>query len=386
MSNESRLQLTELVNSIYDHVLSRISEARNIPIEKLEVMSDQMQIRNASTALENGLIDSLLYQDQFIEVLKKRLGVEETKDVRLVTYNKYRKSYTLESKIKNEIAVVVADGAIMPGEESGNDPMIAADTYVETIRKLREDNDVKAVVLRVNSPGGEFRSSDMIWREIELTKKVKPVIASFSDYAASGGYYISMACDTIVAQPHTITGSIGIFMMMFDMSGFFGNKLGITFDEVRTGNYGDMYTVTRPLTDGERNYWQRNLEEHYETFTGKAAEGRGVSKDDIKKVASGRVWSGAQAHERALIDVIGGFNDAVKIAAEKAGIGDDYKLRYYPKQMDFIDKFITNLEENAETNAIKSELGDFYPWYQQFKTIESYKGEQARFPFELTIQ
>jgi protease-4 len=386
MSPESRLQLTALVNSIYDHVLNRVANARDIPIEKLEEISDKMLIRNARAALENGLIDSLLYKDEFDTVLKNKLGVKENKDINFIRYGKYRKSFSAYKSTKNEIAVIVADGTIMPGEADGSEQVIAADTFVEEIRKAREDDDIKAIVLRVNSPGGEFRSSDMIWREINLAKKVKPVIASMSDYAASGGYYIAMACDTIVAQPHTITGSIGIFMMMFDMSDFLGNKLGITFDEVRTGEFGEMFTVTRPLTDAEKSYWQRNLEEAYATFTGKAAAGRDVADEDIRKVASGRVWSGTQAKDKNLVDVLGGFNDAVKIAADKAGVGDDYKVRYYPKQKPFFEQIVTQLEENAKAGALKSELGEMYPWFMQLKKIQTYQGTQARLPFELKIQ
>jgi protease-4 len=385
MSAENRLQLSELINSIYGHVIGKISESRNIPADKLKAISDKMLVRDGKTALANGLIDSLLYKDEFDSWMKGKLGIEEKKNIKLITYGKYRKSYSTYKKSENEIAVIVAEGTIMPGENNGSDVMIAADTYVEQIRKAREDKDVKAIVLRVNSPGGEFRSSDMIWREIEMAKKEKPVIASMSDYAASGGYYIAMGCDTIVAQPNTITGSIGIFIMMFDMSNFLGNKLGITFDEVRTGEFGEMYTVTRPLTETEKNYWQRSLERHYDTFTGKAAQGRGVDTAAIKKVASGRVWTGTQAKANGLVDVLGGFDDAVKIAAEAAGVADDYKVKFYPKDKPFFEEFLNNMEENSQASAIRSELGDLYPWYQQFKKVKTYQGTQAVLPFELNI-
>ena len=192
-----------------------------------------------------------------------------------------------------------------------------------------------------------------------------------------------MGCDTIVAQPHTITGSIGIFGMMFDLSDFLDNKIGITFDEVRTGEFGDTYTVTRPLTEVEKNFIQKNLNDHYETFTTKAAEGRGVPHEDIQKVASGRVWTGAQALERNLVDVLGGFNDAVKIAAEKAGVQDDYKLRFYPKPKNFLEELLTNIEENVKTNTIKAELGEMYTWYNQAQKIKNFQGAQARMPFDL---
>ncbi|HEY0740452.1 MAG TPA: signal peptide peptidase SppA [Chryseosolibacter sp.] len=385
MSEENRTQLQEMVNSIHDHVLTQVSESRKIPKDVLKSVADKMQIRNAAAAVEFKLVDSLMYMDQFHANLQKRLGVSDTDDIKFVKYNKYRKSFSNYKSSKNEIAVIVADGAIMPGSNDNSEQVIAADPYVEEIRKAREDDDIKAIVLRVNSPGGEFRASDMIWREIELTKKVKPVIASMSDYAASGGYYLSMGCDTIVAQPHTITGSIGIFGILFDMSGFLGNKLGITFDEVRTGDFGDTYTVTRPLNQVEKNFIQKNLEDHYDTFTRKAAQGRGVEQSDILRVASGRVWTGAQAKERKLVDVLGGFNDAVRIAANKANVGDDYKVRYYPRQKPFFEQLVTQLEENASTSKIESELGELKVYYNQLRKVQHYQGAEAILPFELQI-
>jgi protease IV len=385
MSPESRLQLSELLESIYKHVLSRISESRNIGVDKLENFADNMLVRNAEEALANGLIDSLLYKDQFNDILMKRLDVGRVKDIKLVPYNRYRKSYSNIKSSKNEIAVIVADGTIMPGESDGSDRVIAGETFVDEIRKAREDDDVKAIVIRVNSPGGEFRASDMMWREVQLATKTKPVIASMSDYAASGGYYLAMACDTIVAQPHTLTGSIGVFSMLFDASGFMENKLGITFDEVRTGNFGEMYTFTRPLTEAEKRYFQRDVEQIYETFTTKAAAGRDIPLEELKKVASGRVWSGDQAKSRGLVDVLGGFNDAVKIAAEKAGVADDYKIRYYPRQKPFFQEIMQQLEENSEARSMRATMGEFYPYYLQLKKVQSYQGMQARLPFEIQI-
>ncbi len=383
MSAENRLQLTSLANSIYDHVLTRIAESRKIERNRLEEISDKMLVHDAQQAVALGLVDSLIYRDQFIDVMKDKLGVDEDDDIKFVKYNKYRKSFSTYKSSKNEIAVIVADGTIMPGEANQSNQIIGADSFVEEIRKARIDEEIKAIVLRVNSPGGEFRASDMMWREIELAKAVKPVIASMSDYAASGGYYLSMGCDTIVAQPHTITGSIGIFGMMFDLSDFLDDKLGITFDEVRTGEFGDTYTVTRPLTEVEKNFIQKSLDHHYETFTTKAAEGRGLPHADIQRVASGRVWTGAQALENKLVDVLGGFDDAVKIAAEKAGVKDDYKIRFYPKQKNFLEEMLANIEENAKTQTLKAQLGDLYSYYNQAQRIKHLQGAQARMPFDL---
>lgn len=383
MSAENRLQLTALANGIYDHMLTRISESRNIGKQKLEEISDNMLVNNADASVELGLVDSLLYKDQFVQVLKNRLDLGDDDDIKFVKYNRYRKSFSTYKSSKNEIAVIVADGTIMPGDGNQNDQVIGADTFVEEIRKARRDDGIKAIVLRVNSPGGEYVSSDMMWREIQLAKEAKPVIASMSDYAASGGYYLSMGCDTIVAQPHTITGSIGIFGVMFDLSDFFGDKLGVTFDEVRTGQYGDTYTVTRPLTEAEKNFIQKNLNDYYNTFTRKAAEGRDVTQEQIQQVASGRVWTGQQALERNLVDVLGGFNDAVRIAAEKAGVSDDYKLKFYPAPKNFFEELMMNIEENAEARAIRAELGEMYTWYRHINKLKQYQGPQARMPFEL---
>lgn len=386
MSEENRLQLSALANDIYSHMLSEISETRGIEKQRLEEISDQMLVRNANAAVELGLVDSLLYRDQLIAKLKDRLDLEEDKDVNFVKYNHYRKSFSTYKSSDNEVAVIVADGTIMPGDGNQNDQVIGADKFMEEIRKAREDDGVKAIVLRVNSPGGEFKASDMLWRELKLASEAKPLIASMSDYAASGGYYLSMVCDTIVAQPQTITGSIGIFGIMLDMSDFFGDKLGITFDEVRTGEYGDTYTVTRPLTEAERKIIQKNLDEYYATFTRKAAEGRDVEQQAIEEVASGRVWTGQQALEHNLVDVLGGFDDAVKIAAEKAGVSDDYKVRFYPQPQDFLQELLTNLQENAEARAMGQELGELRYWYKHIQKIQQYHGAQARMPFELTFE
>lgn len=383
MSPENRMQLTQLANGIYDHMLTGIAAGRGMDKQRLEEISDQMLLQNAPVAVELGLVDSLLYLDELHSVLRNKLGIEEDEGIRLVTYNRYRKSFSTYKRSGNEIAVIVANGTIMPGDGSQNDKVIGADKFVKEIRKARKNDGIKAIVLRVNSPGGEFKASDMMWREIHLATQKKPVIASMGDYAASGGYYLSMGCDTIVAQPHTITGSIGIFGIMFDLSNFLDEKLGITFDEVRTGQYGDTYTVTRPLTEAEKRFIQKNLDAYYHTFTTKAAEGRNMAHEEILAVASGRVWTGAQAQQHNLVDVLGGFDDAVRIAAEKAGVANDYKVRYYPEPKDFLEELLTNLGQNTGARAMKEELGDMYVWYQQAKKLGQYHGAQARMPFEL---
>lgn len=385
MSPENKLQLTEMINSIYDHVLTRVSDARGMEKAKLKEISDKMLVRNARLSVEHGLVDSLLYYDQVLDELRGRLDLKDNAKVKFIKYNKYRKSYTESTAVAaNEVAVIVADGTIMMG--TGDQGVIGGEAFASEIRRARENDKVKAIVIRINSPGGSFVASDIMWREVNLAAQKKPVIASMGDYAASGGYYLAMACDTIVAQPHTITGSIGIFSVLFDASGLLNNKLGITFDDVKTGEYGDMVTISRPLTDAEKNVWQTRTEEIYETFTRKASEGRNMTQDEIKQVASGRVWTGTQAKERKLVDVLGNYNDAIEIAAKAAGIGNDYKVRLYPRQKPFFEEFMEGIEENSRVSAIKEELGSNYIYYQYWQEVKTLNGVQARMPFDLNIQ
>jgi protease IV len=342
-----------------------------------------MVVRNASLAVEHGLVDSLLYEDQLTSELQARLGLGERDDIEFIKLNKYRKSYSNYKSSKNEVAVIVGDGDIMPGK--GDENTIGGDKFAEEVRKARESDKVKAIVIRINSPGGSFQASDVMWREITLAAEAKPVIASMGDYAASGGYYMAMGCDTIVAQPHTITGSIGIFSVLFDASGLMTNKLGITSEQIKTGEFGELITVSRPLTQAEKNVWQRKTEEGYEVFTSKAAAGRNMAVEELKKVASGRVWTGAQAKDRGLVDVLGGIDDAIAIAANAAGLGEDYKVKFYPRKQPFFQELMAQLEENAKTNTIKEELGIYYPLYKQWQHVQHYHGAQARLPFEITI-
>jgi len=384
MSPENREQLQALVGSIHDHMLNEVSSARGLKMERLREIANNQLIRNGRDAVEFGLIDSLMYQDQLDSILTAELGESRYKDVNLVTLSEYRKSFPALESSPNEIAVIVAQGTIVPGEGDPSDGLIASDTFVEEIRKAADSKKVKAIVVRINSPGGEFRASDMMWRAIQMAREKKPVIASMGDYAASGGYYLAMGCDTIVAQPNTITGSIGIFGMLFDMSGFLGNKLGVTFDEVKTGNYGEMVTVTRPLTEAEKNFWQKNLEEHYDTFINKAAAGRSAKPEDIRKVASGRVWTGTQAMEHNLVDKLGGLKDAIEIAAKAADV-TDYRVRYTPRPKGFFQKLLRT-GENVREEAVREELGEMYIWYKQFDKIKHQQGAQALMPFQFNIQ
>jgi protease-4 len=380
LSDESKLQLIEQLNGLNNNMLKSISESRNIEFDKLKEISKVMEVRQGEDALKLNLINGLTYYDEVISNIKQKTQSEE---LNLIAYKDYKKSFSTFKLSENEIAVIVASGEIVMGK--GNEESIGSETYLKEIRKARENNKIKAIVLRINSPGGAYLASDVMWREIKLAAEKKPVIASMSDYAASGGYYLAMACDTIVAQPNTITGSIGIFGMLFNLENFLENKIGITHDEVQTGDYSGMMTVTRGLTDSEKAIIQNNVDKNYETFVSKAAQGRGMTYEALKAVASGRVWTGSQAKDNGLIDILGSYDDAINIAAEKAGISADYKVRYYPERKPFLEKIISDFENEAHSSMIKSELGEFYPYFNKAKKLNELRGIQARIPFEMEI-
>jgi protease-4 len=384
MSPENRAQVSSYVNSIYNFYLDNVAKSRGIEISTLKNVSDSMLVRTASDALEYKLVSRLAYEDEIFTELKVKLDIDEKKKLDLVNLSKYRKSYNLKNTSRNRVSVIVANGNIVSGEGDNNN--IGSDKFAAEIRKARMDDKVKAVVIRINSPGGSAIASDVIWREIELTKKEKPIIASMSDYAASGGYYLAMGCDTIVAQPTTITGSIGIFSMLFNAKEFLNSKLGITTDVVRTGHFSDIFTVTRSLSDFERQIIQQGVDERYEVFVGKAAEGRQMGVNEIKTVASGRVWSGLEAKDNNLIDVLGGLDDAIEIAVKKAGIEDDYKVNYLPRQKTFLEQLMSDFGSGAQTAILKYQLGEFFPYVMQIKQLEELNGIQARLPYLIDIR
>ena len=386
LSDENELQLNAMLSSVLNEMINGIAEDRSISAEKLKEISDKMLVRNADLAVTHGLVDSLLYEDGLHMEIRKRLGLKKDERISFVKYTEYAKSDKQEKDRKEgEISVIVADGTIMPGKADNG--VVGSTTIVEALRRARKSDRVKAVVLRINSPGGSYNASDDMWREIVLTSTEKPVIASMSDYAASGGYYLAMACDTIVARPTTITGSIGIFSVLFDLSGFLGNKIGLTTEEVKTGETGNLFTFFRPLNETEKSIWQTQTDEIYEIFTRKAAEGRGMSHEDLKKIASGRVWTGTQAKENGLVDVLGGLDEAIQIAA-KAGAVEDYQIRYYPRPKTLLEKIVETGEKEIFTP--KDPMLDLVGpsekvLIHQWNKLKEYGGAQARMPFEFRL-
>lgn len=384
MSDPNRKQVTAFLGSMYDHFLQGISSARRIPKDSLQNLADNALVRNAGDAVKYKLADGLRYKDQVLAELKTRSGLGQDKKVRSVNLADY--TPTAEEKnlsARDRVAVIYANGEIISGE--GNDETIGSDRISRAIRTAREDKKVKAVVLRVNSPGGSALASDVIWREVVLTKKVKPIMVSMGDLAASGGYYIACAADSIFAQPNTITGSIGVFGIIPNMKNFFNNKLGITFDGVKTGRFADLGTVNRPLTEEERLIIQSEVNQIYSSFTRKVAEGRRRSQSYIDSIGQGRVWSGVEAKNNGLVDRLGNLDDAVRAAAAKAGL-EEYRIVEYPSLKDPFQSLFDQSTDKIRAYLTQRELGESYTYYQQVKSALRSTGIQARLPYSISIR
>ncbi|MBB6111010.1 protease-4 [Mucilaginibacter lappiensis] len=389
MSDANRLQVTSYLGSLYDHFLTGISKSRGINKDSLFNYANNGRVQLPEDAVKLKLIDGLKYKDEILDDLKARTGTIKKNDLNSVELADYTKSNADsdtkdESSSKNRIAVVYASGEISGGE--GDDNTIGSERISKALRKVRLDNKVKAVVLRVNSPGGSSLASDVIWREVMLTKKVKPIIVSMGDLAASGGYYISCAADSIIAQPNTITGSIGIFAILPNMQKLFNDKLGVTFDGVKTGKYADLGDISRPLTPEEKLILQNNVNHGYDDFTKAVAEGRHKTQAYINSIGQGRVWTGEQAIKIGLVDRLGNINDAIASAAKKANI-KNYNLVAYPEQKSFFNQLSGDVTAEARTRILQSELGNNYKVYEQIKGVtQIMRTPQARMPYSIEIK
>jgi protease-4 len=390
MSDANRMQVTSYLGSLYDHYLTGISKSRGINKDSLFNYANQMRIQIPEDALKLKLVDGLKYKDEILDDLKKRTGTKQKSDLNSIELGEYTKSSTEKDSLddssssKNRIAIVYASGEISGGD--GDDNTIGSERISKALRKVRLDNKVKAVVLRVNSPGGSSLASDVIWREVMLTKKVKPIIVSMGDVAASGGYYIACAADSIIAQPNTITGSIGIFAILPNMQKLFNDKLGVTFDGVKTGKYADLGDINRPLTPDERLILQNNVNHGYDDFTKAVAQGRKKTQAYINSIGQGRVWTGSQALKIGLVDRLGNINDAIASAAKKANV-KSYSLVAYPEQKSFLNQLSGDVTVEARTRMLKSELGDSYRVYEQIKGItQMMRTPQTRLPYDIVIK
>jgi len=404
MSAPNRLQLETLLNSLWKHMLDGISKERGVSVAELQNIADELKINFPADAQQLKLVDELKYKDEVTDALKQKLGVKEKEKINFVNLgeyashvkNKHHKKDADEDDDDEEdekdkkhdkkpkLAIIYAVGEISSGEGDGE--KIGSETTAKDIREARKDTTIKAIVLRVNSPGGSALASDVIWREVTLAKKVKPVIVSMGDVAASGGYYISCAANYIFADPNTITGSIGVFGLMPNAQKLFSEKLGIHIDTVNTNKHSDLGSLYRSATETEAVYIQRGVEQVYSTFTKRVAEGRGMSQADVDSIGQGRVWSGADALGIKLVDALGGLKDAVYYAAGKVNLKEgEYELLQLPREKDQLKELLHGKKDEEEVKVLQQRLGVFYDYLQYAQTVIKAKGVQARLPFQMVI-
>ena len=385
MSDYNRLQITACLNGLYKTFLSDIAKTRNISVDNLFNIADEYKIRLAKDAVNYKLVDALKYKDEVLTELKNITGKNIKSDLDIVVLYDYAKNVSKENgAASQEIAVIYANGEIVDGE--GSDEQIGSARISEAICKARINDNIKAIVLRVNSVGGNALASDVIWREILLSKKVKPVIASFGNVAASGGYYIACAADSIFVQPNTITGSIGVFGIIPNFQNLFTHKLGLTFDGVKTNQYADFLSINRPLTPGERLIIQKKVNHIYDSFILRIANGRKKTKVQVDNIGGGRVWVGTDAVKIGLADRLANFNDAIKAAAKKAEL-KTYKVVEYPEKIDPFKSLIVRGKSFLSTYFVKQELGENYQIYKNIqKTLTEKAGIQARMEYDINIK
>ena len=389
MSDANREQLTEMLDSTWDELLTAVSASRGVSKEKLDDYADRfMDFCPADEYVACGMVDTLLYKDGVHAYLKSLTGVDGDDDLNLVTMEVMKERVKLNRKIEDaadkcKIAVFYAFGEI-DGSASSLDEGINSKKVIKELRGLREDDDVKAVVLRVNSPGGSAYGSEQIWREVTLLKAVKPVVVSMGDYAASGGYYISCAADCIVANPTTLTGSIGIFGVIPSAEKLLKEKIGLGFDVVKTNPMADLGSLSRTFRPEEKAVLQNYVNNGYDLFLKRCADGRGVAVEDIAKIAEGRVWTGRKAKEIGLVDELGDLDKAVAIAAQKAGLAD-YSVKAYPETKELVEKLMDTKKEDYMETMAREALGGYYSGFKFLRNIGNCDHIQARLPFELNI-
>ena len=382
MSEANREQTMAYMTPIWNHLLEQLSQDRDISVDQLNNLADTLLVTvDAKELIAKGLVDTLMYRPQMNEFLKAKVGIDKDDDLIFASINEVASIKQAPNKAKDEIAIVYAEGGIDMGETNG----VNTAKLVEDLTKIQNDKNVKAVVLRVNSPGGSAFASEQIWHAVKELKAKKPVIVSMGDYAASGGYYISCVADTIVAEPTTLTGSIGIFGMIPNVKGL-TEKIGLTYDVVKTNKYSDFGNIMRPFNEGEKSLLQMMITQGYDTFVGRCAEGRHMTKEAIEKIAEGRVWTGETAKELGLVDELGGIDKALDIAVAKAGI-EGYTVVSYPAKQDFLSSLLDTKPTNyVESQLLKSKLGEYYQQFGLLKNLKEQSMIQARIPFELNIK
>ena len=391
ISDPNRIQITQYLHGFWSEFVTASAQHTHTDTATIGQWANTGAIQFPTDALKYKLVDGLLYWDEVEQRLKSKTGTAEKEDVKYISIDDYTDNVKKDRKLNEQkIAVLFAEGDIVDGEQSG-DYQIASKTLAESIRKIAKDDKIKAVVLRVNSPGGSALASEVILRELQLLRKRKPLIVSMGDYAASGGYYISCQADSIFALPNTITGSIGVFSMLFSTEDLMKHKLGVTFDGVKTGPYADFPTTTRTLTADEGQRMQRSVDAIYSIFKGRVVTGRKISQADVDSLAQGRVWLGSDALALHLVDGLGNLDRAVKSAAAMAKIGD-YQVTTYPEPVDKFESLIRRFKGNtamatAMQTALKGELGEEYEWYRKLKDLRLLNGKvMMQMPYNISVK
>lgn len=385
LSKENKEQIGGLLTTIWSQISGGIAEARNIDPYDLNTIANNLEVINARQALKHNFVDGLKYRDEIIELIKEKLGLGTDDKIKTISMEKYThvKAVKKENKFtKDKIAVVYASGEIIMGE--GDHHTIGSKRISEAIRKARKDKNVKAVVLRVDSPGGDALASEIIAREVELTTDEKPIIVSMGDVAASGGYWISCSADKILADPVTITGSIGVFGVIPNLKEFFNDKLGITFDEVKTNENADFISVNKPLSPFQEKVIEDEIDRIYHKFLQKVAKGRKLTTAQVDSIGQGRVWSGADAKRIGLVDEFGGLERAIAVAAEMAEI-TDYRIKELPELKDPFSEILEGLFGNQSTRVLQENLGEYYNYFEYIHSVSNMDGVQARLPYYIEI-
>ncbi|MEH2001839.1 MAG: signal peptide peptidase SppA [Nostoc sp.] len=399
LSPENREQTQKLLDDVWGEWRTTVGASRKIEPAQLQAIADNQALLEATEAKTSGLVDQIAYPDQVVTDLKKLTDSDkEDKTFRQISLNSYAevsgKSLGVERSSKNEIAVVYAEGEIVDGK--GEDGQVGGDRFAKIFNKLRQDKDVKAVVLRINSPGGSATAAEVMQREVKLTRQVKPVVVSMGDVAASGGYWIASDSNRIFAEPNTITGSIGVFGILFNGQKL-GNDHGITWDTVKTARYADTQTVSRPKSPQELALSQRSVNRIYNMFLNKVSQGRKLPEQKVAEIAQGRVWSGVAAKEIGLVDEIGGLNSAIAYAAKQAKLKEDWEVQEYPRTSSFRERFFGRATEEVQTalGIEKAQLKSANPLTDEFQKLQQEveilqkmndpQGVYARLPFNLKI-
>lgn len=386
MSDANRLQTTKLLTSVWDNMLEDISASRNISVEELNTLADNRATNLISGALSSGLIDKAVYEDEFFKSVNNAIGKDDNTELDLVSFSDYTKVEAVDKKeySRDKIAILYAEGEIVYEGGPNMGGGIKPSTMLKAIRKLRTNDKVKGVVLRVNSPGGSALTSDLIWRELELLKKEKPFVVSFGDVAASGGYYIACGADKIYAQKNTITGSIGVFGMLPNLEKAAKN-IGITSEVIQTNKNSFDLSLTKAASPELKNFILKGVEQTYKEFVTRVSEGRKMKFEDVDAIGQGRVWSATDALPIGLIDEIGGLQDAISFIAEKAEV-ENFRLVSYPEKEDPFEKMFETFNTQARQSVIKYEIGEeAYKLYSDYKTFTSQEGLQMRIPYNLDI-